>query len=89
MEDSQTNYSKEGSLLSDFKYEHKWEDLLPFSIGTTIMHKLLDDLNVNYNNMVNVLQNNDYAVHYNNKTISIDKNNYIIGVWVKRKYSEQ
>jgi hypothetical protein len=30
-----------------------------------------------------------YQVYYNNKTISIDNQNYIIKVWVKRKYSEE
>ena len=32
---------------------------------------------------------NFYQLYYNNKTISIDKQNYIIKVWVRRKYSEE
>jgi hypothetical protein len=31
----------------------------------------------------------DYKAYYNNKTIIIDKNNHVIDVWVKRKYSEK
>jgi hypothetical protein len=43
---------------------------------------------INKNNMVYVLQNNNYIVHYNNKTINIDKNSNLIDVWVTRKYSD-